>query len=145
MVNMYFLEVVVMEKPDTIVCIHRCNYTYLPEICVANFGKHSQGFSGYPNQITYLPSCIHLPSVSMIGNTSSLCMRINVESVSTSRRAPCFETSVTIAYFLLVGDNILSGIETRSPFIGCQLIFIVQVSIVVRKSKDITGINGPDD
>ena len=79
----------------------------------------------------------------MIGNTSSLCMRMNTESVSTSKRIPRSETSVTIAYFLLVGDTILSGIETKSPIIGSQFIFIVQVSVVVRKSKNITDVTGP--
>ena len=143
MVDMYLLEMIIVEEPNTIIFFYGCNYTQLPKICVTNFGKHSQWFPGHPNQIAYLPSCIHLPSKSMIGNTSSLWMRMNTESVSTSKRIPRSETSVTIAYFLLLGDNILSGIETRSPIIGCQFIFIVQVSVVVRKSKNITDITGP--
>ena len=143
MIHVNLFEVIVVEEPHTIVFFYGCNYTQLPKICITNSGKYAQGLSGHPNQITYLPSCIHLPSVSMIGNTSSLCMRMNTESVSTSNKVPRFETSVTIAYFLLVGDNILSGIETRSPFIGCQLIVIVQVPVIVRKSKNIIDINWP--
>ena len=49
---MYFLEMIVMEEPNTIVFVHRCNYTQFPEIWITCFREQSKWDSWYPYQIT---------------------------------------------------------------------------------------------
>ena len=116
MVNMYLLEMIVVEETHTIVFFYGYNYTHFPKIWITYLRPKRHWLPRYPNQISYLPSCIHRPSRSTIGRTSSGCTWQIEESTSISIIMPFSQTPITSAYCLDVGNSKLLGTDTRSPF-----------------------------